>query len=175
MTFSAEGQRLLGLGQLSIMNGQRPLLVDSAGKIVEIGRITPNIALVAASVTSLVVATAHLIATRDLIQRIELLQHNVNWLIKARQIDQWATFERIFYAAREICARPIDETARMELWRMRQELREQRIRLRREWQAKLAEIKIEPLWVDQLPPNVVEGILRNPLIRKMYDDALVRE
>ncbi len=60
----------------------------------------------------------------------------------------------------------------MELWRMRQELRELRAALRREWQAKLEQIKVEPLWVDQLPPDFAEWIARNPLIPQQYKETL---
>ncbi|WP_318777278.1 hypothetical protein [Chloroflexus sp.] len=180
--FSPAGQRLLNLGQLAIMgNGQRPLLVDSAGKVVEIGRITGNAANVVAATTSVVVAAAHLVSTGDLVRRIGQLQRDVDWLITVRQIDQWAKFERIFYAARELCARPIDQTARMELWRMRQELRELRAILRREWQAKLNQIKIEPIWIDHLfGRNLGDGVreagnqrMMNPL-QKLYEIALIK-
>ncbi|OAN44259.1 hypothetical protein A6A03_17435 [Chloroflexus islandicus] len=173
VVFSPEGQRLLSLGKATLMgNGQRPILVDVQGRIVEMGRISQHSVRVVAALATVAVAAAHIIATGDLVQRIEQIRQGVNWLIMMRQIDQWAKVERIFYAARELCARPIDQTARMELWRMRQELRELRAVLRREWQAKLEQIKVEPLWVDQLPPDLVEWVLQNLLIPQQYKEAL---
>lgn len=173
VVFSPEGQRFLSLSKATLMgNGQRPTLVDVQGRIVEMGRISQHSVRVVASLAIVAVAAAHIIAIGDLIQRIEKIRQGVNWLMMMRQIDQWAKIERIFYAARELCTRPIDQTARMELWRMRQELRELRTMLRREWHAKLEQIKVEPLWVDQLPPDLVEWILRNPLIPQQYKEAL---
>ncbi len=173
VVFSPEGQRILSLGKATLMgNGQRPMLVDVQGRIVEIGRISQHSVRVVASLAIVAVAAAHIIAIGDLVQRFEKIRQDVHWLMMMRQIDQWAKFERIFYAARELCTRPIDQTARMELWRMRQELRELRAALRREWQAKLEQIKVEPLWIDQLPPDVVEWILPNPVIPQQYKEAL---
>jgi len=52
VTFSP-GQRLLKLGQLRIMgNGRLPALVDSTGKIVEMGQISKDLRLVATSLVT---------------------------------------------------------------------------------------------------------------------------
>ncbi|WP_322487732.1 hypothetical protein [Chloroflexus sp.] len=175
VVFSPEGQRLLSLSKATIMsNGQLPILVDRKGRIVEIGRISRQVSRAVASLTTMVVAAAHIIATADLVHRIEQIRQDVNWLRMARQIDQWAKVERIFYAARELCARPIDQRARMELWRMRHELHELRVVLRREWQAKIEQVKVEPLQVDQQLRQLVEWFLQNPLIPQEYKEELRR-
>lgn len=159
VVFSQEGQRLLKLRQAILMgNGTRPILMGSNGRIVEIGRLSQIGSHAVSLLTTAVVAVAHIIATADLVHRIEQIRQDVNWLRTARQIDQWAKVERIFYAARELCARPIDQRARMELWQMRHELHELRVVLRREWQAKIEEITAKllsglPLIRDYLDPK----------------------
>ncbi len=151
--FSPEGQRLLQLGQLSIMgNGTRPTLVDATGKIVEMGKISKNLGLVATSLVTLVVSVAHFISTADLVERIKNIDKKIDWLVAMRRIDQLAKYERIFVAARERCMRPIGEREQMELRRMRDELRELRAILRREWEMGIKKLEVT-LWVNKLRSN----------------------
>ncbi|MBO9311248.1 MAG: hypothetical protein J7465_03295 [Chloroflexus sp.] len=154
VTFSPEGQRLLQLGQLSIMgNGRIPMLVDATGKIVEIGQISKNLGLVATSLVTLVVSVAHFISTADLVKRIKNIDKKIDWLVAMRRIDQLAKYERIFVAARERCMRPIGEREQMELRRMRDELRELRTVLRREWEMAINQLEVKPSWVNELRSN----------------------
>ncbi len=154
VTFSPEGQRLLHLGQLSIMgNGRIPMLVDATGKIVEIGQISKNLGLVATSLVTLVVSVAHFISTADLVKRIKNIDKKIDWLVAMRRIDQLAKYERIFVAARERCMRPIGEREQMELRRMRDELRELRTVLRREWEMAINQLEVKPSWFDKLLGN----------------------
>ncbi len=154
VTFSPEGQRLLQLGQLSIMgNGRIPMLVDATGKIVEIGQISKNLGLVATSLVTLVVSVAHFISTADLVKRIKNIDKKIDWLVAMRRIDQLAKYERIFVAARERCMWPIGEREQMELRRMRDELRELRAVLRREWEMAINQLEVKPSWFDKLLGN----------------------
>ncbi len=154
VTFSPEGQRLLHLGQLSIMgNGTRPTLVDATGKIVEMGQISKNLGLVATSLVTLVVSVAHFISTADLVKRIKNIDKKIDWLVAMRRIDQLAKYERIFVAARERCMRPIGEREQMELRRMRDELRELRAVLRREWEREIKQLEVQPPWVIEFGRN----------------------
>ena len=154
VTFSPEGQRLLQLGQLSIMgNGRIPMLVDATGKIVEIGQISKNLGLVATSLVTLVVSVAHFISTADLVKRIKNIDKKIDWLVAMRRIDQLAKYERIFVAARERCMWPIGEREQMELRRMRDELRELRAVLRREWEMAINQLEVKPPWVNELRSN----------------------
>lgn len=141
VTFSPEGTRLLGLGQLSVMgNGSRPILVDAAGRTVEIARLTPNVIQRLAAISGVVVSVAHVISAADLAHRMKLMETKLDLLIAYRRIDQEAKLERVFYAARELCAGPISSDERQRLWQLRQELRELRIVLRKEWQRELEQI-----------------------------------
>lgn len=170
VVFSQEGQRLLALRQATLMgNGTRPILIGRNGRTTEIGRLSQIGSRAVSSLTTAVVAAAHIIATADLVHRIEQTRQGVNWLITARRTDQWAKIERIFYAARELCARPIDQTARMELWRMRHDLLELRIVLRREWQAKIEETTAK-LLQDNQPLGQLGAMLSGlPPIRDYFD------
>jgi hypothetical protein len=154
VTFSPEGQRLLKLGQLRIMgNGRLPALVDSTGKIVEMGQISKDLRLVATSLVTLVVSVAHFISTGDLVKRIKNIDKKIDWLVAMRRIDQLAKYERIFVAARELCMRPIGEREQMELRRMRYELHELRAILRREWETAINQLEVKPSWFDMLRSN----------------------
>lgn len=141
VTFSPEGTWLLGLGQLSLMgNGSRPILVDAAGRIVEHARLTSNVIQTVAAISSAVVSVAHVISAADLAHRMKQMEPKLDLLIAYRRIDQEAKLERVFYAARELCAGPISPDERQRLWQLRQELRELRIVLRKEWQRELEQI-----------------------------------
>ncbi|WP_157044903.1 hypothetical protein [Chloroflexus aggregans] len=119
-------------------------------------------------------AAAHIIATADLVHRIEQTRQGVNWLITARRTDQWAKIEGIFYAARELCTRPIDGEAQRELWRMRHDLLELRIVLRREWQAKIEETTAKLLQDNQPLRQLGEMLSGLPPILQKSKDALSR-
>ncbi len=166
VTFSPEGQRLLKLGQLRIMgNGRIPALVDSTGKIVEMGKIGKNLGLVATSLMTMVVSVAHFISTADLVERIKNIDKKIDWLVAMRRIDQLAKYERIFVAAREHCMRPIGEREQMELRRMRYELRELRAILRREWETAINQLEVKPPRVNglfyKLIPQSVEWAIQS--------------
>lgn len=153
VAFSLEGQRLLDIGRATIMgNGARPTLLDASGKIIENARIVsfPRCMQALASVSSIVVSAAHIISSANLAQQIQEVDRKIDWLITVRNIDQWAKLEGIFYAARELCAQPINEVRQMELRKMRRELRELRAALRREWQARLGQIPVNTSKFDDL-------------------------
>lgn len=134
-------------------NGRLPALVDSTGKIVEMGQISKDLRLVATSLVTLVVSVAHFISTGDLVKRIKNIDKKIDWLVAMRRIDQLAKYERIFVAARELCMRPIGEREQMELRRMRYELRELRAILRREWETAINQLEVKPSWFDMLRSN----------------------
>ncbi len=153
VVFSPEGQRLLGIGMLKMMGGRLPMLVDAkTGQIVEIGRIiSSSMGRFIGPMWSLIISVSHIISTADLINRINKLDRKVDWLIEMRSVDQFATIERIFYAAREVCSQPIDEHAKNKLWGMAQELRQLRIALRNECKVKIDQIPTETTLKDMIP------------------------
>ncbi|MGQ9612817.1 MAG: hypothetical protein ACUVSL_06935 [Chloroflexus sp.] len=162
VTFSPEGTRLLGLGQLSLMgNGSRPILVDAAGRIVEHARLTSNVIQTVAAISSAVVSVAYVISAADLAHRMKRMETKLDLLIAYRRIDQEAKLERVFYAARELCAGPISPDERQRLWQLRQELRELRIVLRKEWQRELEQIAQQQV----APVNILLDLLGQ---RKLY-------
>jgi hypothetical protein len=68
-------------------NGRLPALVDSTGKIVEMGQISKDLRLVATSLVTLVVSVAHFISTGDLVKRIKNIDKKIDWLVAMRRID----------------------------------------------------------------------------------------
>lgn len=106
----------------------------------------------AAAASTIVVSAAHMIATADLARTLTRVDQKVDLLIAFRQIDQDAELERIYAAARELLAAPLDELRRMEVWRLRGDLRALRATWRRELEHHLAQIEnpAEEGWLDRM-------------------------
>ena len=95
----------------------------------------------AAAVSTIVVSAAHMIAAADLARKVKIVDEKLDRLLAYRRIDQTAKLERIYTAARELLASPLNEAQRMELWRLRGELREMRVIWRREFEHHLMQIE----------------------------------
>ena len=106
----------------------------------------------AAAASTIIVSAAHMIATADLARTLRLVDQKLDLLLAYRRIDQEAALERIYTAARELLAAPLDEMRRMEVWRLRGELRELRATWRRELEHHLLQIEnpAEEAWVDRM-------------------------
>jgi hypothetical protein len=142
VTASAAGSAAWSTGKAALQQHESgrllPHLVDAeSGKLVEVlkgaGYGRKAIAGLAAAST-IVVSVAHIIATADLARTLRLVDQKLDLLLALRQIDQQAALERIYTAARELLAGPLDEVRRLELWRLRGELRELRSSWRREFE-----------------------------------------
>ncbi len=95
----------------------------------------------AAAACTILISAAHMIATADLARTLKLVDQKLDLLLAYRRIDQAAALERIYAAARELLAAPVDATRHMELWRLRGELRELRAVWRREFEHHLHQIE----------------------------------
>jgi hypothetical protein len=106
----------------------------------------------AAAVSTIVVSAAHMIATADLARKLKLVDEKLDLLLAYRRIDQQAALERIYTAARELLAAPPGEMRRMEVWRLRGELRELRATWRLELEHHLSQIEnpAEEAWIDRM-------------------------
>jgi hypothetical protein len=106
----------------------------------------------AAAASTIIVSAAHMIAAADLARTLRLVDQKLELLLAYRRIDQEAALERIYTAARELLAGPLDEMRRMEVWRLRGELRELRVTWRRELQHHLLQIEnpAEEAWIDRM-------------------------
>ncbi len=149
--FSERGQELLKTGEWRLASNGLPTLIDQSGKFAEHGRIVSDWIVKAPAIWSLVVSGAHLISAADLANRIKELDRKVDWLIAMRQVDQWATLERIFYMARELALAPVDDFRQHELRRLRGELLQLRIVLRREWRQKIDLYAQRQVWQHTFP------------------------
>jgi transposase len=94
----------------------------------------------AAAVSTIIVSAAHMIAAADLSRKLDLVGKKLDLLLAYRRIDQEARLERIYNSARELLAAPLDPARRMELWRLRGELRELRATWRCELERHLTQI-----------------------------------
>ncbi len=105
----------------------------------------------AAAASTIVVSAAHMIATADLARTLRLVDQKLDLLLAFRRIDQQAALERIYTAAKELLASPLDEVQHMELWRLRGELRELRATWRREFEHHLLQVEnpAEKAWIDR--------------------------
>lgn len=157
-----------------------PLVRGKAGQfrevMKEVGRGRKAIAGVAAAST-IVVSAAHMISAADLARTLKQVDQKLDLLLAYRRIDQAASLERIYTSARELLASPLDEVRRMEVWRLRGEMRQLRATWRGELEHHLTEIKDPskdawPVWLitsrgnydNQITEKISEGQLRLMLI-----------
>lgn len=154
---SAQGRALMQQGLARVMtygaSGQlMPVVIDAeTGKVIEIMKQARGAQLAsrAAALSSMAVGAAHMIAGADVARRLKLVEGKLDQLLEMRRIDQAATLERIYGAARELVAGELDAARRMELWRLRGELRQLRATWRLELERHLKQIEdpAEASWV----------------------------
>jgi Holliday junction resolvasome RuvABC endonuclease subunit len=149
LSASAAGRQLLREGKAvipfhSVTGARLPLLTDvRTGKIIEHLKEMPVSAVTSklASISSMVVGVAHLVAGADLAKRLSRLESKLDFMLAARRIDQFAILERVYVSARELALREMDRDRRLEMWRLRGELRELRLARRQEFRLKLERIE----------------------------------
>ena len=130
-----------------------------------------------AAATTIVVSAAHMISAADLARTLKQVDQKLDLLLAYRRIDQTASLERIYTSARELLASPLDEVRRMEVWRLRGEMRQLRATWRGELEHHLTKIKDPskdawPVWLfttrgnydNQITEKISEGQLRLMLI-----------
>lgn len=93
------------------------------------------------AVFTIIVSAAHMISAADLARTIKQVDQKLDLLLEYRRIDQAASLERIYTSARELLASPLDEVRRMEVWRLRGEMRQLRAAWRGELEHRLTQIK----------------------------------
>jgi hypothetical protein len=146
---SASGRQLLAEGRALIpfhqATGMRlPLLTDArTGKVIEQLKEMPisSVTSKLASIATLVIAAAHLVAGADLAKRLSRVESKLDFLLATRRIDQIARLERIYVTARELCLRALDHDRKLEMWRLRADLRELRSAWRQEFRLKLERVE----------------------------------
>ncbi len=116
-----------------------------------------------ASLSTAIVGAAHIISGADISKRLNEVDAKINLLLAYRHIDEMAALERIYTSARELSAAPLSPDKRWELWRLRGELRELRIRWRRELRHQLGLIEdpISAAWYQKMF-NWIEPFDRGP-------------
>lgn len=133
-----------------------PHVADSrTGQILEVMKeVGPGRKVITATMaaSTIIVSAAHIIATADLARTLRLADQKLDLLLAYRRIDQNAALERIYAAAKELLAAPIGEAQRMELWRLRGELRQLRAVWRSELEHHLGQIEnpAEEAWLDRM-------------------------
>jgi hypothetical protein len=118
-----------------------------------------------------------MISAADLARTLKQVDQKLDLLLAYRRIDQAASLERIYTSVRELLASPLDEVRRMEVWRLRGEMRQLRATWRGELEHHLTEIKdpSKDAWFDwlvtskssydnQITEKISEGQLRLMLI-----------
>lgn len=132
-----------------------PHVVDKNGQIIEVMkevRYGRKAIAGAAAASAIIVSAAHMIATADLARTLRLVDQKLDRLLAYRRIDQDAALERIYTEARELLLQPLGELQRIEIWRLRGELRELRITWRRELEHHLQQIEnpAEEAWISRM-------------------------
>jgi hypothetical protein len=157
---SSEASKALRTGAANIqqtVSGQRlPHVINSKTKqaLEVMKEVGPSRKLIstAAAASTIVVSAAHIIATAELARKLRLVDQKLDLLLAYRQIDQEAALERIYTAAKELLAGPLDEVRCMEVWRLRNELRQLRFTWRRELERHLRQIEnpTERDWINRM-------------------------
>jgi hypothetical protein len=167
---SENGQALLKEGAATIARHASgkglPLVRDvKTGQLIEVMKGAKGAKAMAciASISTAIVGAAHIIAGADIAKRLKEVDAKINLLLAYRLIDQMAALERIYTSARELSAAPMSPEKSWELWRLRGDLRELRIRWRRELRHQLGLIE-DPnsaAWYQKMF-NWIEPIDRGP-------------
>jgi hypothetical protein len=121
-----------------------PSVADpKTGKIFELMKEAPAARRFAqlTALSSMVVGAAHIIASADIAKKLRIIDGKLDALLAYRRIDQAALLERVYTSAKELSQMPPDETRRLELWRLRNELRQLRATWRREFHFHLSNIE----------------------------------
>ncbi len=147
--FSQNGKILLkeGIAEISKHNQSGhslPILRNiNSGKFIEQAKEVPYKAFLSriGQISTVVVGAAHIIAGADIAKRLKDVEQKIDILIAMRRVDQLAKFERIFASAKELARGKMGPIKRMEMWRLRGELRELRITWRREFEYQLQQIE----------------------------------
>jgi hypothetical protein len=145
---SAGGRQLFNEGkavfQVHNASGRTlPTLIDKeTGKAIEFlkGARGAEVAARLAALSAAVVGAAHLVASADLAKRLGRVESKLDQLLAARRIEQLAKLERIYIAARELASIEMSPEQKLEMWRLRGELRELRSAWRQEFRLKLQRI-----------------------------------
>jgi hypothetical protein len=141
---SAEATKAARMGAAVIGKNGLPFVRGKTGQfrevMKEVGGGRKAVAGVAAA-TTIIVSAAHMISAADLARTLKLVDQKLDLLLAYRRIDQAASLERIYTSARELFAAPLDEVRRMEVWRLRGEMRQLRASWRGELEHHLTEIK----------------------------------
>jgi hypothetical protein len=149
VTVSTNGKALIQSGLATVPrhgpSGRLlPVVTDPrTGKVRELMKEVPAAKRLArlTALSSMVVGAAHIIASADIAKKLKIIDGKLELLLAYRRIDQVAVLERIYTSAKELAHLPADETRRLELWRLRGELRQLRSIWRRELQFHLSNIE----------------------------------
>jgi hypothetical protein len=159
VTASVKGRALVASGLASVSRHSEsgrllPVITDSkSGKIIELTKEAPAAKRIAqlTALSSMVVGAAHMIASADIAKKLKIIDGKLDVLLACRRIDQTSALERIYTSAKELVCGPMDESKRLEMWRLRGELRQLRSAWRRELQFHLGHIE-EPVsagWLER--------------------------
>jgi hypothetical protein len=148
VSVSKDGQQMLqdGVAVISRNASQQGLPVLRSikdGRILEMMKEARGAQAMAklASLGAMAVGAAHIIAGADIAKRLKAVDAKIDLLLAYRKIDQMAVLERIYTSARELCTREVTKEKQWEMWKMRGELRELRIRWRRELRHEIELVK----------------------------------
>ena len=150
MTVSAskDGQALLESGGAAIArhaSGKAlPLIRDAkTGQWVEVMKEAKGAKAMArlGAISTALIGAAHIVSGADIAKRLKEVDAKINLLLAYRRIDEMSALERIYTSARELSSAPMSPEKSWELWRLRGELRELRIRWRRELRHQLGLIE----------------------------------
>jgi hypothetical protein len=157
--FSKRGMRLFRSGKAVIPLHKEtgyllPELSDKkTGQLIELAKGRQIHPSNFAQVSSIIVSTAHVISSMDIVKRMEKLDRKLDALLQGREFDQKAELEMIYQMARERLAGKVTEADHQEMLQWRGELYKLRSVWRQEFQALVAGAPDPEEWRVFSPPT----------------------
>ncbi len=140
-SFSDEAKRLYDSGKAVIpvhqASGRRlPWLMDRNGIIIEQAKEASIATVRLAQATALIVSAAHIVASLDVVRRLEAVDRKLSILVAGRKVDQDAKLMRVYEEARTLLGPPITQSSLRRLEQLRYELFE----LRQVWRGEIQHV-----------------------------------
>jgi hypothetical protein len=140
-SFSDAANRLYDSGKAVIpvhqASGRRlPWMMDRNGTIIEQAKEASVATARLAQATALIVSAAHIVASLDVVKRLEAVDRKLSTLVAGRKVDQNAKLMRVYVEARTLLGSPITQSSLRRLEQLRHELLE----LRQGWRGEIEHI-----------------------------------
>jgi hypothetical protein len=172
LQFSKLGQQLLKSGEAIIpiqrVSGKPLGVLQDAdtGRFIEIAKGKTAGLINLCQVSAIVISTAHIISSADNLKRLKVIDSKLDYLIRARSLDQHAELKTIYNRSREGVDGELTDHKRIQLSSYRDRL----LQLRERWRLEIADL------IEHAPQTRMNVIIEHiPLVGKSVQKTKDRE